>query len=101
NMPRKIKTSRFSDSKLVKSGLPLGRAQYVGLSSSKFNGEFGWGGRDRTSEWWNQNPLPYRLATPQSCLEAVGPVWPTDSFWQRRSIEGVEPFQQARNPNSA
>ena len=26
---------------------------------------FGWGGRDRTSEWWNQNPLPYRLATPQ------------------------------------
>jgi hypothetical protein len=25
----------------------------------------GWGGRDRTSEWRNQNPLPYRLATPQ------------------------------------
>ena len=25
----------------------------------------GWGGRDRTSEWGNQNPLPYRLATPQ------------------------------------
>ena len=24
----------------------------------------GWGGRDRTSEWRNQNPLPYRLATP-------------------------------------
>ncbi len=23
-----------------------------------------WGGRDRTSEWRNQNPLPYRLATP-------------------------------------
>jgi hypothetical protein len=25
----------------------------------------GWGGRDRTSEWRNQNPLPYHLATPQ------------------------------------
>ncbi len=24
----------------------------------------GWGGRIRTSAWWNQNPLPYRLATP-------------------------------------
>jgi hypothetical protein len=26
----------------------------------------GWGGRIRTSEWRNQNPLPYHLATPQS-----------------------------------
>ena len=25
----------------------------------------GWGGRIRTSAWRNQNPLPYRLATPQ------------------------------------
>src|SRR5215470_1494844 len=25
----------------------------------------GWGGRDRTSECRNQNPVPYRLATPQ------------------------------------
>ncbi len=25
----------------------------------------GWGGRTRTSEWRNQNPLPYHLATPQ------------------------------------
>jgi hypothetical protein len=25
----------------------------------------GWGGRIRTSVWWNQNPLPYHLATPQ------------------------------------
>jgi hypothetical protein len=24
----------------------------------------GWGGRDRTSECWNQNPVPYHLATP-------------------------------------
>src|SRR5882724_13326969 len=25
----------------------------------------GWGARDRTWEWRDQNPLPYRLATPQ------------------------------------
>jgi hypothetical protein len=30
----------------------------------------GWGGRIRTSAWRNQNPLPYRLATPQ-CTEGL------------------------------
>ena len=40
---------RVSTDKLEKTGLP------------------GWGGRIRTSEWRNQNPLPYRLATPQHC----------------------------------
>jgi hypothetical protein len=25
----------------------------------------GWGGRIRTYEWRDQNPLPYHLATPQ------------------------------------
>ena len=29
------------------------------------NYEVGWGGRIRTSEWRDQNPLPYHLATPQ------------------------------------
>ncbi len=28
--------------------------------------DYGWGGRIRTHEWRDQNPLPYRLATPQS-----------------------------------
>jgi hypothetical protein len=56
----------------------------------------GWGGRDRTSEWWNQNPLPYRLATPQqACPESTGHRRAA-SPRQRRSIGGVEPFQQAR-----
>ncbi len=32
-------------------------------------GLVGWGGRIRTSEWRNQNPLPYHLATPQSGLQ--------------------------------
>ena len=30
-----------------------------------FIDEFGWGGRIRTYEWRDQNPLPYHLATPQ------------------------------------
>src|ERR1700744_4226859 len=35
----------------------------------------GWGGRDRTSEWRNQNPLPYRLATPQqACSGSRGTI---------------------------
>jgi hypothetical protein len=38
---------------------------------------FGWGGRIRTSAWRNQNPLPYRLATPPLSsglpLAAAGP----------------------------
>src|SRR5579862_438707 len=34
---------------------------------------YGWGGRIRTSEWRNQNPLPYHLATPQKhCRIAAG-----------------------------
>lgn len=32
------------------------------LISKKLNG---WGERIRTSAWRDQNPLPYRLATPQ------------------------------------
>ena len=33
----------------------------------------GWGGRIRTSVWRNQNPLPYRLATPQRAARLVEP----------------------------
>jgi hypothetical protein len=43
-----------------KSSEPLGRL-------------IGWGARIRTWAWRNQNPLPYRLATPQqSVLEVTG-----------------------------
>src|SRR5215510_3333207 len=42
----------------------------------------GWGGRTRTSEWRNQNPLPYHLATPhqaaffgaRTIATAIGPI---------------------------
>src|ERR1700687_3762425 len=64
---------------------------------SPVDGLAGWGGRIRTSAWWNQNPLPYHLATPQQTVwKAAGPpLSPRIPFRQRRSIEGGEPFQPA------
>ena len=31
----------------------------------------GWGGRDRTYECRNQNPVPYHLATPQNIYSII------------------------------
>src|SRR5207248_5109652 len=53
----------------------------------------GWGGRDRTSEWRNQNPLPYRLATPQQAFGNGGRI-PRIPHQYRRSIGGAPPFQR-------
>src|ERR1700709_2404165 len=36
----------------------------------------GWGGRDRTFECWNQNPVPYHLATPQQERHPYNPPRP-------------------------
>jgi hypothetical protein len=36
----------------------------------------GWGARIRTWEWWNQNPLPYHLATPHRDDGATLPAKP-------------------------
>lgn len=63
-----------------------------------YPGMGGWGGRDRTSEWRNQNPLPYRLATPQQSGPEHG-IDQRDLFRHRRSIEGATLFQQAAGPN--
>ena len=72
----------------------------VGLVSIfRGRGGAGWGGRDRTSEWRNQNPLPYRLATPQQAGTREGSIRSIASG-NARSIEGVAPFQQAGQPNS-
>ncbi len=46
------------------------RRSAAGLLEPLAPGRAGWGGRVRTSEWRNQNPLPYHLATPQSCRRA-------------------------------
>jgi hypothetical protein len=60
----------------------------------------GWGGRDRTSEWRNQNPLPYRLATPQQAFfRSGGRTRRRTPFRHRRSIERGEPFQPAKGTN--
>ena len=48
----------------ARSPLPAGFLATLNGRSLK-TGLVGWGGRNRTSEWRNQNPLPYRLATPQ------------------------------------
>src|SRR3954447_5523561 len=60
-------------------------------------GMAGWGGRDRTSEWRNQNPLPYRLATPQLAgFRIGGGSRPRSPFRQRRSIESGAAFQPVK-----
>jgi hypothetical protein len=82
---------------LEKPGFPAHSA--VSWEAWQNAGMRGWGGRDRTSEWGNQNPLPYRLATPQQAAsERARPRVPTP-VRQRRSIDGVRPFQQANDPN--
>ncbi len=49
---------------------PAGRAVALRLGSMVAAGSmcllYGWGGRIRTCECWDQNPVPCRLATPQS-----------------------------------
>src|SRR4051794_23614100 len=47
---------------------PFQMKQRKGDLKSNING---WGGRDRTSEWRNQNPLPYRLATPHQATQGM------------------------------
>jgi hypothetical protein len=61
-----LSNSRISD--LAETGLM--KKQYIRTPASPCEARpdprlAGWGGRIRTSAWWNQNPLPYHLATPQ------------------------------------
>src|SRR5271166_5649460 len=51
----------------------------------------GWGARNRTWEWRNQNPLPYRLATPQH-QRARGPY--------RQSVTLATTATRCRAPSS-
>ena len=52
---------RRSHARCALAQTPLGIEQFA----SRLAERHGWGGRVRTSEWRNQNPLPYHLATPQ------------------------------------
>ncbi len=55
-------------------GVPVSREQrerfvrrcHLRIRPLSSRASHGWGGRIRTSEWRDQNPLPYHLATPQS-----------------------------------
>ena len=62
----------------------------------------GWGGRDRTSEWRNQNPLPYRLATPHQARR-IGLARKRHAIPGRRpwSTDRARPFQPPRRRNFA
>src|SRR5215475_5045100 len=72
------------------------RGKEMGGGLRRLDNTGGWGGRDRTSEWRNQNPLPYRLATPQLALAGTAEEQTTvNSSAGRRSIERRPPFQQA------
>src|SRR5262245_30581932 len=80
------------------------RGKEMGGGLRRLDNTGGWGGRDRTSEWRNQNPLPYRLATPQlAALETTEDQLTPDSRRYRPSIEGGQPFQQPgkQNPSLA
>ena len=55
--------------------------------------KFGWGGRIRTSVWRDQNPLPYRLATPQLAKK------PTTGL-NRSAIPQARASHSVREPES-
>src|SRR5277367_5003466 len=59
----------------------------------------GWGGRIRTSEWRDQNPLPYHLATPQLGKTKIDEL----AFAQVRSLssKGESFIPRAMNPANA
>src|SRR5262245_43681746 len=60
----------------------------VQLSSCGLLPFVGWGGRTRTCEWRNQNPLPYHLAAPhQAAFVAAARVW--QDFGRARAGKGI------------
>src|SRR5690606_14376966 len=93
---------------------------HIGLENGL---ECGWGGRIRTSEWRDQNPLPYHLATPQEllqlnrrarhaasplCIAAAPPradrAKASDSYRERRipsNAQGAAPKRPWRPPRPA
>src|SRR4051812_9141397 len=57
------------------------------VTTSRFK-LFGWGARIRTWECWNQNPVPYRLATPQCLANPLLPLlpWANSALKQRMLV---------------
>src|ERR1700755_1489650 len=73
------------------------RGKEMGGGLRRLDNTGGWGGRDRTSEWRNQNPLPYRLATPQQRRPERGESGRAIRLRDLRPLEGLAPFQQAES----
>ena len=70
----------------------------AGCEVSRTAGMPGWGGRDRTSEWRNQNPLPYRLATPQQAEPERARAMPhAYRFGQRPVYRGCQAISTGWN----
>src|SRR5579871_2250585 len=64
-------------------------------------GAAGWGGRIRTSEWRDQNPLPYHLATPHSSpagAHLTAASGPPRARELRMHGRGVEPARHVGAP---
>ena len=53
----------FAKAKLIRGFKP--RPQHEKRQTKRSDDFHGWGGGIRTPECWNQNPVPYHLATPQ------------------------------------
>jgi hypothetical protein len=64
-----LRTGSFISARNLSRATLLAGKNVLGCSVMnvcKDRGKVGWGGRDRTFECRNQNPVPYRLATPQN-----------------------------------
>ena len=65
--PARAEIPKITDQRLGRASLTRGNVagSHTPGNNTPETGLPGWGGRIRTSAWRNQNPLPYRLATPQ------------------------------------
>src|SRR4249920_559985 len=69
----------------------MNRSHYFSTWAQALNG---WGGRIRTSVWRDQNPLPYRLATPQPKTRSIALRLRLPE--RKRSLVCCQPVQQWR-----
>src|SRR6185312_1604489 len=73
-----------------RAGVETGGSSRVEMSlqlSSAAPVKIGWDGRVRTSEWGNQNPLPYHLATSQ-CRWRTGAEAPAERHHNQSRLGG-------------
>ena len=87
--PTEQRAFRYLDQSLTRGKVDISTSPGNRVTQT---GMAGWGARIRTWEWWNQNPLPYHLATPQrpafgradhngSNEGAKAPIAPRQAAW--------------------